>query len=207
MGGDIMNDREIDLDEYPKEFVLKNGRKIRVRLLTKEDGKALLKFFSGLPEEDRLFLKHNVSDKKLIYSWVKNINYGKVLPIVVVADGEIIGEATLHMKKHGWSKDVGEIRLVIEPGYRRQRLGYRLVCEMISLAIKLGLDKILVQLAADQEYEIRLFEMLGFRVEALLCNLLNDLKGKKRDLIIMVHDIDNIWRKTQCYGVFDLITS
>jgi GNAT superfamily N-acetyltransferase len=207
MGRNIMKDSEIDLDEYPKEFVLKNGGKIRLRPLTKEDAKALLKFFSGLPEEDRLFLKRNVSDKKLIYSWVKNIDYGKVLPIVVMADGEIIGEETLHMKKHGWSKGVGEIRLVIEPGHRRQGLGYRLVCEMISLAIKLGLDKIIVQSAADQEYETRLSEMLGFTVEALLCNLLTDLKGKKRDLIIMVHDIDNIWRKTQCYGVFDLKTS
>lgn len=202
-----MKGREINLNEYPKEFVLKNEEKIKLRPLTKEDGKALLKFFAGLPEEDRLFLKHNVSDKNLIYSWVKNIDYGKVLPIVVEADGEIIGEATLHMKKHGWFKDVGEIRLVIEPRYRRQRLGYRLICEMIYLAIKLGLEKIIVQLAADQEYEIRLFEMLGFRVEALLGNLLNDLKGKKRDLIIMVHDIDSVWRKTQCYGIFDLTTS
>lgn len=111
------------------------------------------------------------------------------------------------MKRHGWSKDVGEIRLVIEPGYRRQRLGCRLICEMISLAIKLGLEKIIVQLAADQEYEIRLFEMLGFRLEALIGNLLTDLKGKRRDLIIMVHDIDSVWRKTQCYGIFDSITS
>ncbi len=144
---------------------------------------------------------HKVLD---YYSWVKNIDYGRVLPIVVEVDGEIIGEATLHMKKHGWFKDVGEIRLVIEPWYRRQRLGCHLICEMIYLAIKLGLEKIIIQLAADQEYEIRLFEMLGFRIEALLSNLLTDLKGKKRDLIIMVHDIDSVWRKTQCYGIFDL---
>ncbi|HSE83636.1 MAG TPA: GNAT family N-acetyltransferase [Thermodesulfobacteriota bacterium] len=202
-----MKDTGIDLSEYPKGFMLKDGKGVILRPLTKEDGEALLEFFSNLPEEDRLFLKHNVTDKDLVHSWVNNINYEKVLPIVVQMGYKIIGEATLHMKKHGWFKDVGEIRLAIDQRYRRQRLGCRLVCEIIHLAIKLGLRKIIAQVAADQEYEIRLLELLGFRAEALLDDMLTDLKGNKRDLIIMVHDIDTIWRKTQTYGIFDLMTS
>lgn len=202
-----MKDMGIDLSEYPKGFMLKDGKSVILRPLTKEDGEVLLEFFSNLPEEDRLFLKHNVTNKELIDSWVKSINYEKVLPIVVEMDGAIIGEATLHTKRHGWFKDVGEIRIAIDARYRRQRLGCRLACEIIYLAIKLGLRKIIAQVAADQEYEIRLFELLGFRAEALLDDMLTDLKGNKRDLIIMVHDIDIMWRKTQTYGIFDLMTS
>jgi hypothetical protein len=57
------------LRDYPKEVTIKSGEKVILRPMVKEDEQKLLKFFLGLPEEDRLFLKNDVTDPKVIESW------------------------------------------------------------------------------------------------------------------------------------------
>jgi hypothetical protein len=59
--------------------------------MVKEDEQKLLKFFLGLPEEDRLFLKNDVTDPKVIESWAQKLNYEHVIPILAELDNRIIG--------------------------------------------------------------------------------------------------------------------
>jgi hypothetical protein len=49
------------MEQFSKTLKLADGRNISIRPLSKEDGPALLDFFTALPAEDRLFLKE---DKK-----------------------------------------------------------------------------------------------------------------------------------------------
>ena len=50
---------------YPKELtLLKSGASVTIRLLQPEDGPELLGFFSRIPEEERLYLKEDVTSPK-----------------------------------------------------------------------------------------------------------------------------------------------
>ena len=109
------------LKEFPKTFTLKNGKTAIIRPLDKTDKKKLLDFFSRLPEKDRMFLKEDVTDKAVIDHWFKNLDYEKVIPLIVECEKEIIADGTLHLDEYGWSRHVGEIRLVVEKKYRRQQ--------------------------------------------------------------------------------------
>ena len=63
------------LKRYPKTEKINNGEEIVLRLMTPADEVALLEFFKTMPENDRLFLKEDVTDPETIHRWAKNLDY------------------------------------------------------------------------------------------------------------------------------------
>ncbi len=181
------------LRDYPKRAKLKDGQEIILRPMVKEDFKPLHDFFSRVPQEDRMFLKEDVSNPAVITSWIESLDYSKVIPILAECDGEIIGDATLHRRSFGWFKHVGDIRLVIDANYRRKGLGLLLAREIFFLAIHLKLEKIVAEMMDTQTSAIKIFESLGFKKEAELKHFVSALDGTKHTLVIMTHDVDTLW--------------
>jgi len=68
----------------------------------------------------------------------------------------------------GWSRHVGELRLVVDPEVRRRGIGRNLAGRALRAAIEHGLTKVVVEVIAEQDSTIALFQHLGFRAEALL---------------------------------------
>jgi hypothetical protein len=81
---------------YQKECKLKDGSVVLLRPLVAEDREGLITFFRSLPEELRLYLRHDVTDAKIIESWTDNIDYDHVFPILAFADERIVGDVSLH---------------------------------------------------------------------------------------------------------------
>jgi amino-acid N-acetyltransferase len=72
-----------------------------------------------------------------------------------VADGAVLGCGALHVM---W-EDLAEIRTVaVDPGCRGQKIGHRIVTELLSAARDLGVDKVFVL-----TFETRFFASFGFR--------------------------------------------
>src|SRR5512141_619492 len=53
---------EFELQKYPKDIKLKDGSVSKLRPLRKDDQKAFHEFFSAVPEPERMFIKHRVTD-------------------------------------------------------------------------------------------------------------------------------------------------
>jgi len=182
--------------DYPKKVVLKNGKQVTLRLLIKKDKQKLIDFFSRIPMEDRMFLKEDVADVSVIESWIKSIDYTRVIPIIAEIDDEkIIGDATLHMRTFGWTRHVGEIRIVTEREFRRQHLGFLLAREIFQLAMSLKLEKVIAEMMENQYAAISVFQTLGFSKEAVLEDHVMDLNGDKHNLVIMSQNVTSLWEK------------
>src|SRR3989339_1280023 len=97
-------------EEYPKNIALPNGFGLTLRPMTRDDQYALYNFFVSLPDEDRRALRNDVTDRKLIEKWARDLNYDKVLPILAINDGRIVANATLHYQTFGWGRHVAEVR-------------------------------------------------------------------------------------------------
>ena len=54
----------------------------------------MLKFARGLPEEDLLFLRVDITEPKVIDQWVSRLDEGLVTTIVASHEGAIVGYAT-----------------------------------------------------------------------------------------------------------------
>jgi len=185
------------LNDYPKRAQLQDGQEVTLRPMVREDEQKLLEFFRRLPPEDRLFLKDDVTRPDVICAWAETLDYNRVIPILAECEGRIIGDATLHRARYGWSTHVGEIRLVTDPEFRRQRLGRLLAREIFFLALVLKLDKVVAEMMEDQQGALRVFSALGFQQEATLKNHVRDLEGKYHNLIIMSQDVIGFWRRIE----------
>ncbi len=92
--------RTIPLPGYPTVRLTQDGKEMTVRPLVPDDKQALIEFFSGMPEEERFYLKDDVTSSSVIDQWIERMDYSHVLPLVATMDGKFvpIGSLRNHVK-------------------------------------------------------------------------------------------------------------
>lgn len=191
--------KKIALDETPvqagPQFLrLKPGgapqiRQVPLRLMGAEDKPNILQFAHGLPEEDLLFLRSDISDPAAVDDWIKDLERGTTFSLLAEPDGVLAGYASLHVNPLRWTRKVGEIGINTAPDWQSRGLGEGLCTEIVALAGTLELRKITAQMVADHKSARALFERQGFHVEALLPDWVEDRNGNWRDLLLMAYDL------------------
>ena len=174
---------------FPIEVKLRDGKTARLRLMEASDRDAILKFADRLPADDLLFLRTDITDKAVVAQWIDHIKSGNTVTILAEIDGNLAAYASVHIDQARWTRRVGEIRIISSSAYRGMGLGRRLASEIFDLARSLGLKKITAQMTPDQTAARAAFERLGFQVEAVLTDWVEDRQGHPRDLLIMTHDV------------------
>jgi L-amino acid N-acyltransferase YncA len=177
---------EILTKTYPRESALEDGTLVTIRPLLKKDEAALVAYFQTLPPEDRLCLKEDVMDPKVIENWIYEMDYDNVLPLVAFHDGQVAGDATLHFSPIGWTKHQGELRLTTSTQYRVRGLGTMLVQNLIDIATRMGLEQISIEIPPVLDKAFYLFEKMGFKEVAHLQGFVRDMEGNDSDLVLMV---------------------
>ena len=185
------------MKEFANTIKIKDGTKVIIRPLSGTDGPALLKFFTGMPEDDLLFLKDDVTKKEVIDRWVTELDFDKVFPIIAEKDSAIVGDATLHFNRYRWQLHMAEIRCVVAREYQKKGLGTALMKELVSVAFARNVSKIRANMMDSQKSAQRAFKRLGFKKEAELRDFLIDKEGNKHDLILMVNDVSEMWKRIE----------
>lgn len=187
-----MTTTKVELEAYPKSLILRDGSKVELRLLHENDKLSLLRFFEGIPEDERYYLKENVTAPEVVREWAANVDITRVFPIVAVVDGEIVADATLHRSRSMSRRHVGELRVVVAPEYRERGLGRRLIRELLDIAAGLGLRKATFELVVErQEPAIMAAMSLGFREVSTLKEEVRDLWGNYQDVARLEMSLKN----------------
>jgi RimJ/RimL family protein N-acetyltransferase len=178
------------LYQYPKSTELKDGGgQLTIRPLRKEDEKALHKYFLRLPPEDRMCLRDDVTDPKVIESWILDLDYDHVLPLIALDGDQIVANATLQFSPIGWTRHQGEIRITCDPEYREKGLATILIENLMLIAADFGLEQLTAEMAPALDEAYFLFEKLGFKEAAVLKGFIKDFQGRHQDLVLMVKNI------------------
>ena len=175
---------------YPIEVKLRDGRSAQIRVMQPDDLDEIVEFAKQLPADDLLFLRTDITDRGVVKQWIDNIKNGHTITLLAEIDGELAAYASVHLDQARWTRRVGEIRIITSPSYRGTGLGRRLAAEVFDLARSLGLKKITAQMTTEQTAARAAFERLGFQVEAILSDWVEDRRGRSRDLLIMTHDVE-----------------
>lgn len=181
------------LEGFPRSLTLRDGTPFTVRPVKRGDQPALLAFYRELPQEDRLFLKDDVTTESWADRFIRRIERGEALSLVAEKDGAILAEATLYRPRHGWSAHVGELRVAVARSHRRKGLATALAGMLVKLATDQGVDKLIVEVVENQVAALRTFAKLGFQQEAVLRGHVKDIRGARRDLFIFANDVSHIW--------------
>ncbi len=180
---------ELALQKYPKSFALKNGKKAVLRPLNADDEKDFHLLFQGIPEQERMFIKHRVQDIKVIRDWCRNIDYGRNLPMMGLIDKKIAGCATLHQRLGGWKRHIGRVSVLVHPQYRGLGLARALIGEILGIARDAGLERAEAAFIGEQEAARKMFAMLGFNQLVRLEDYVKDMQAITHDYILMGLDL------------------
>jgi L-amino acid N-acyltransferase YncA len=178
------------LEEFPKKVTLPDSASLTLRLMTRDDQYDLYSFFSHLSEEDRRFLRNDVTDRKLIERWARNLDYDKVLPILAEHDGTIVANATLHYQTFGWGRHIAEIRIIVAHEFQGRGLGSLLLEEMSQLAARHRVKKLLARVVTNRQPVIKIFERAGFELVTVLKRYVKDIHQESyADIALLVKEL------------------
>lgn len=166
---------------------------------TAADVDAAWAFFRRVPDGDRTFVKEPVADRRAVEAWAED---ERALRSLARAGDDVVGYVGV-LPGVGWSRHVGELRLVVDPAVRRQGIGQRLARHALRIALDASLTKVVVEVVATQDSTIALFTGLGFRAEALLEDHVQDPAGRFSDLIVLANRTDADWGVLATVGLDD----
>jgi L-amino acid N-acyltransferase YncA len=169
---------------------------VEIREQKPEDLEALLAFYASIPEDERTFLKEELLDHQTVASWLHDEQACRGL---ACDGGDVIGVVGV-VPLVGWSDHVGEIRLVVAGDRRRSGVGRALARWALVAAIGNGLRKLIVEVVAEQEGAVAMFQSLGFHAEALLRDHIRARDGQTRDLILLAHPVVEQWEAMAAIG-------
>ena len=173
-------------DRFPQEAVLRDGRRLLLRLFNANDVENLYQFFHHLPEDVRRFAWDRIDNRALVESWGRELDYAKVLPVLAFDGGKLVADATLHRRHGSPLRLVGRIKWLIDPDYRGLGLGTVLVNNFISIARNNGLRHLTCMLISDLEADaVRTLSDLGFEGYTIP-GYGTDPDGSQHDMIKMV---------------------
>lgn len=175
------------LEAFPRQAQLRNGTTVTMKPMEPGDKDKVMEFFLQVPEEDRYFLKEDVTSPKVIDGWASKMDYDRALPLLAWADGSVVADSVLVRSRAGARSHIGEVRVVVHPEWRNQGLGSALIHQLCDIAADAELDKVVMELVAERESDaIAAAERLGFLRSAVLPEYFKDQRGRKHDLVVMV---------------------
>jgi L-amino acid N-acyltransferase YncA len=187
----IIKGGEMPLFEFPKNIAINGHKNVTVRPLRKEDEEKLHEYYVGLPPGELARLAEDVTNPEVVEKFIYDLDYDDMLPLVALDNGHIVADAALQLNEMGWTRHKGQIRATVAPEYRKKGLSMALIQEMISIAMKMGLEQITAELSPQLDEAYFLCEKMGFKEAAVLKNFIKDQNGNYEDLVIMIKDLLN----------------
>jgi ribosomal protein S18 acetylase RimI-like enzyme len=158
---------------------------MEIRSLETRDEAAVERFLDRIPEGDRTFFKEDVSDPAVRTAWFR-----PGTARLLACDGDAVVGYVAVVPLTGWSRHVGELRVIVDPDHRGRGIGQELTRRAMLEALELGLTKMVIEVRADHTSRIEMFRALGFVPEALLADHVLDHSGQLRDLMVLAHSVE-----------------
>ncbi len=179
----------LTLESYPRTISF-GEQEVTFRPMNRDDREAILGFARGLPENDLLFLRTDITRAEVIDVWIRDIEAGNTVTLVAEMGGDIVGYCSLHHSESLWTRHLGEILLLVGDDHRARGLGGHLARQILELAKGQNLHKLVAQMMSTQRNAQNLFHHLGFIPEAMLHDWVIDRNGRTHNLIMMSREVD-----------------
>ena len=176
-----------------KRVTLRDGREAVVRSARMEDVDLLHTFYCAMPEEDRRFLRRDVTQRHIVQQRLRDIAKGRAFRLVVIVDDQVIGDGSLELGEAGWKEDIGEIRLIVARSHQQLGVGTLLARELYFIAAKHNVVRIEVRMLRPQVGAQHIMKRLGFREGFVIPDHVRDQNGEWQDLVVMRCDLEDLW--------------
>jgi len=177
-----------------KVEALRDGTHVTLKEPTASDTERSRQFFLSLPTEERRYFRYDLSKAVVVESLIRQAEAGLAYRVIALVEGggDVVGHGALYFSHDGWQRHIGEIRVLVAPEYRGRRLGTHIIGQLFEEAEKRGVQKVVVRLAEPEIGARRIFDRLGFIVDAVLPGHVKDADGNLVALIVMSCSLDEV---------------
>ncbi len=179
---------------------LRDGTMVLLRPPDLDDVDRAFRYFHELPENERKYLRFDVSRREVVERLIREAQEGRAYRVLALDDDDVVGHGALELSRDTWQSHVGELRVIVAPGYRRRGLGGLLIKVLFRAAEEHDVEKAVIRLAGPQLVVRTVCERLGFAVDAVLKNQVRDADGEVHDLIVMSYGLDEVSRALREYN-------
>ncbi|NVK30769.1 MAG: GNAT family N-acetyltransferase [Gammaproteobacteria bacterium] len=141
--------------------------KISIHYITHDDIEGFRRTLGKVAAEKRYILTTEIPPLEKLQPFVENNIKQNHAQYLAKHQGTVIGWADISPHDHPTMAHVGVLGMGIVEGYRGQGLGKRLLETTINHAWQQGLERVELQVFADNPAAIRLYEKMGFQREGL----------------------------------------
>lgn len=173
---------------------LSDGTTVFLRPPDRDDLERSLRFFRQLPQDERRYLRFDVTRREVVERLIDDALQGKAYRVLALVDNQVVAHGALELSRDTWQSHMAEIRAIVTPAYRRRRLGALLISELFRTAKEQNVKKVKVQLAGPQFAARTACERLGFVLQAVLPDHVQDAEGEVHDLMVMSCDLGAVSR-------------
>lgn len=182
---------------YPKTVHLRGGAEVILRPMQDDDLDRSHRFFLDLPEEDRLHLKMDVTDRENVALRMEPSDAINRWRLVALHEDEIIGDGMLAQPRYGWRRHTAELRQIVARAMQGHGLGTMMLNELFQEATRRGIARLYAMVSERQEIAIRTISKLGFQRELVLPDHRRNLRGELEDVVVMTVSIADAWRRME----------
>lgn len=179
--------------EYSERVPLGDGSAATVRTVSRADLELLLSFYRSIPDEQRQYLRVDVSNGEAVEKRLKSIEGGRAIRLVAECKGRIVGEVGLEAMRYGWLRKSGEVRILSLPEDTEHAIATLLAREIFLLAARKGYYHLLARVMDTEKELFGIFEELHFKHEATQRSHVVDLGGGMHDLYLLTFDLRKMW--------------
>ena len=177
---------------FPKEFTLKNGKKLMVREAREKDAKDLLVFTQDILREDEFYITtlEDLSEKLTVEQTEeriqKHLNEANWCYLIAVLGGHIVGQIHLWNGHRKRIEHVCQLAINVLKKYRGLGVGTALMESAIAWAQDNAvIEKLAFGVFPDNETALGLYRKMGFVEEGRKVKEVKFGQGKYKDCILM----------------------
>lgn len=174
-----------------KEFLAKDGRKLKLRAVRWEDLDALLEFINSLVEEGADIYMTTKTTRDAEADWLgrllARIEKGEVIDCIGEVDNQVVAHAEV-VKRAGIMSHVGDLGIGIRQGYRGVGIGRHVIQTLIDESRKAGLEILVLDVFDTNESAKALYRKMGFREIGRIPHAIRK-QNRYIDLVRMVLEI------------------
>lgn len=150
------------------KVTLKDGREVRLRFTTIDDGERLFQMFASMSDEALKWSRAPYTMEvimKMIKRWVANVPPS--IALVAEFDDRIVGNAVISRFPNQTRKGIGDYAVHLHQDFHNVGLGTAITDRILLLAKNEKMHRIELSVAEENKSALYLYEKFGFHTEGL----------------------------------------
>jgi RimJ/RimL family protein N-acetyltransferase len=144
-----------------------NGSEVQVRAVRESDAASLCEAVRAVAAEKWYLATVDGFSLEQTNAFVNHVVAGSLPQVVAAADSQVVGFCDILPNPAKGFTHVGRLGMGVRSDWRRQGIGRRMLEACLSLARGVGLEKVELEVFADNAAAIRLYESVGFSQEGI----------------------------------------